>query len=175
MTTPTDKDLRALAEAATSGPWRLDSEVHPKAINDPKQVRFFDETHQAWSNLVYCHWSAKDAAFIAAANPQTVIGLLDRIEAAEATIGFWAGQASYDEGAVNREVELSKKNAELSATRSQLEEAKAALTVCKVAMQDFGSACSQHCVLETMDPWFSEEIEVAEKALRRAKAGGTDA
>lgn len=78
MTNPTPTNtLRELAEAATPGPWALDSDVTDSGLVDPKQVRYFDQTHKSWSNLVYCHWSPKDAAYIAAANPARILALMD--------------------------------------------------------------------------------------------------
>lgn len=68
----TDKeDLRRLAQAATPGPWGNTDVSDPTRINSPyDQVAICYRTSRAIAN----------ARFIAAANPVTVIELLDEIE-----------------------------------------------------------------------------------------------
>jgi len=67
--------LRELAEAATPGEWRYDYEVGfcGELVSSTERVlaTFADEP------------DAADAAHIAAANPSTILALLDRLEAAE--------------------------------------------------------------------------------------------
>jgi hypothetical protein len=173
MTTPIDKDLRALAEAATDGVWKTAESLGPNRLILVGPASMGTSKGGEDEGALF---SPHDAQFIAAANPQTVIGLLDRIEAAEATIGFWAGQASYDESAVNREVELSKKKAELSATRSQLEALTEALTASgetKAAyIGEFWWSTDDFARIEV--PWTVTK-DIMKAILRRAKAGGTDA
>jgi hypothetical protein len=75
MTTPEAIDLaalRAVCVAATPGPWRTAG----------KYVRAGERT------VTDCRYrnGESDAYFIAAANPRTVLALLDRIAAAEACI-----------------------------------------------------------------------------------------
>lgn len=76
MTVDTKK-LRELAEAATPGPWIVSDKDVFSAItvgSSKTDVCTFD---------IYEHRPdecAEDAAFVAAANPQTVIALLDEIE-----------------------------------------------------------------------------------------------
>ena len=60
------QELRRLARAATPGPWE---DVHPNAD---------DEDAVAWKVR------EPDAAFIAAANPQAVLALLDELDALRA-------------------------------------------------------------------------------------------
>lgn len=68
-------DLRKLAEAATPGPWRFPSRAVKNVVDIAPPHSFV---------VVYCkdeeaerRQREADAAFIAAANPQAVIGLLD--------------------------------------------------------------------------------------------------
>ncbi len=143
----TDKDLRALAEAATDGPW----EIQDRRDNTQgKRTQWYEVGN--WPVMV-AHIQAGDldeenAAFIAAANPQTVIGLLDRIEAG------WTMIAKAAKTVADLKLELS-------ATRPQLEEAKATLD----EVIEF--------VEERHRPAYNRIIDI-EYAVR-AKAGGTDA
>lgn len=78
MTVDTKK-LREFAEAATPGPWKASGWHHEK----------FDGNHEVKSltgNEWVCETNVsrlyeENAAFIAAADPQTVIGLLDKLAA----------------------------------------------------------------------------------------------
>jgi hypothetical protein len=64
------KDLRAKAEAATEGEWyTLHFDASSLVRSDDDDIFSLIETHYQ-----------EDAAFIAAANPQTVIALLDEVE-----------------------------------------------------------------------------------------------
>ncbi len=70
--------LRDLAKVATSGPWQTGSEPRPGrmffgTVTDP------DDPTEPGVPLGEAH--PDDAEFIAAANPQTVLALLDEIEA----------------------------------------------------------------------------------------------
>jgi hypothetical protein len=80
MTTPTDKELRALALAATPGPWHQ---------GEKQELAFVLDKHSDIMAQGYdtagIDWCA-NTAFIAAANPQTVIGLLDRIDELKAAL-----------------------------------------------------------------------------------------
>ena len=75
------QELRRLAEVATPGPWE---DVHPNAddgdirvqrYHAEKRCRLDDEDTVAWKV------SEPNAAFIAAANPQAVLALLDELDA----------------------------------------------------------------------------------------------
>ncbi|MHA7900805.1 MAG: ead/Ea22-like family protein [Henriciella sp.] len=85
MTLP-HTELRALAEAATPGPWRVD----PSENCDVQVESGASEvacTHAAvLSHKRSPELCQQDAAYIAAASPDTVIGLLDEIERAK---GGW--------------------------------------------------------------------------------------
>ncbi|HEG2127697.1 ead/Ea22-like family protein [Enterobacter bugandensis] len=89
--------LREAAEKATPGEWWIDS--HGMAMvahqNDNTFIVFVTDgeqmgraiRHEDTGNL--SHWrNDNDASFIAAANPVTVLALLDELEAKDATIAF---------------------------------------------------------------------------------------
>lgn len=76
----THDELRKLAEAATPGPWT----IHFGLEGDVLVKR-----HGIYVNVAAAHDKPKaNAAYIAAANPQTVLGLLDRIAALEELNGL---------------------------------------------------------------------------------------
>lgn len=83
--TPTERDdLRRLAGSATAGPWDWleDGRAHVKLVHVETPAN-----HPVAAGLPICSIPSKrtaDAAFIAAANPQTVLALLDEIDALEA-------------------------------------------------------------------------------------------
>lgn len=66
------EDLRALAEAATPGPW---TDEVPGMIHQSSTPGYIGTAEHP-----------EDRAFIAAANPTAVLALLDRVEAAEAAV-----------------------------------------------------------------------------------------
>lgn len=75
-------ELRALAEAATPGPWDTRAErMRPRAI-------VVAGTEQVADAAEHVHWTdaqcERNAAFIAAANPSAILSLLDRLAALEA-------------------------------------------------------------------------------------------
>lgn len=106
--------LRALAEAATPGPWysevksfvlpaRVGVEGHRRSVGDYAIAAMCGDSIRPEPGS-----DAADAAYIAALDPQTVLALLDRLDALEAALdeavwGF-AGEprrcsrCSYDEG-----------------------------------------------------------------------------
>lgn len=87
-------DLRKLAEAATKGPWvEDDGNVHSEPLGMARETailakidgRPFNEADiERIGCVTSCNWenpnSDADAAFIAAASPDVVLGLLERIE-----------------------------------------------------------------------------------------------
>lgn len=76
-------DLRAKAEAATPGPWEFSPD--DGSALDADAVVVLDEAGD--EALIVTTWiEAKDAEFIAAANPAVVLELLDRLERAERAI-----------------------------------------------------------------------------------------
>lgn len=110
--------LRRLAENATPGPWTIsyerddfemqDNPPYPHALIGPKNRTEWDdpEWQEEWGHQVneICELSETDAEFIAAANPQTVIGLLDVLYAhvqlikaqADEIARLRAGQGTYE-------------------------------------------------------------------------------
>lgn len=72
MTPPERQALRALCQAATPGPWYHDPDM-------PDSVDMLDHPTACADDM-----EPEDAAFIAAANPQAVLSLLDEVERLEA-------------------------------------------------------------------------------------------
>lgn len=75
MNTTERADLRRLAEAATTGPWLYS--YH--GMFNPPGVRVKGREH----DMCTVTSSDRDADFIAAANPQVVLALLNRLEQLE--------------------------------------------------------------------------------------------
>lgn len=91
MDTNKMRDLKALAEAATQGQWMTDGEY----VNEHGNVLFAYVAHENSGRIaeafVNClvkttEQCRANAAFIAAANPSTVLGLLAKIECLEAQV-----------------------------------------------------------------------------------------
>jgi hypothetical protein len=82
MPDPDLKELRRLAEGATPGPWILSeaSRWIMEASERRQGICDYDDDPKARAN----------AAYIAAANPSTILSLLDRLEATE-TSGYKRG------------------------------------------------------------------------------------
>ena len=73
-------DLRKLAEGATPGPWH----THPTHdASGTRIAHFFGKKNGIRVSFAVCAYH-HTAAYIAAVDPQTVLALLDRAEAAEA-------------------------------------------------------------------------------------------
>lgn len=79
------KKLRELAEAATPGPWEVSGTGQQvlKEADVPYGNQRICETNSMASHYPGKTSCWKNIAFIAAANPETVIALLDRIEKLE--------------------------------------------------------------------------------------------
>ncbi|EPK4334349.1 ead/Ea22-like family protein [Escherichia coli] len=71
------RGLREAAEKATKGRW---------AVEFDDEIYFTDGVNHEQIAMVFSENEARDAAFIAAANPATVLALLDELEAAEKRI-----------------------------------------------------------------------------------------
>lgn len=80
MTPAEQARLRALAMAATPGPWSAYA----------YRVRKIDPSGEAHVMCDYC-WSPVEAAYIAAANPAAILELLDLIEQFQKRGGTNAG------------------------------------------------------------------------------------
>jgi Ead/Ea22-like protein len=80
-------ELRKLAEAATPGPWQVINGHYPgfREIEGPS---FRVSIVMSATNLTFSDGTQRetDAAFIAAANPQTILELLDKIDQLQAEI-----------------------------------------------------------------------------------------
>lgn len=88
--------LRELAEAATAGPWKWEPDDEPEGVGAGFVIPSHDYERtgrRQWWNMLFTDQSKADAAYIAAADPATVLRLLDRLEAAEqalAGLAEWA-------------------------------------------------------------------------------------
>lgn len=92
------KELRRLAEAATPGPWIAAERPKPSLVDHGLRVvaergsRYglcvFAERDRMVQEGKGCVWG-EDMAFIAAANPATVLRLLDHIAELEAMVPRW--------------------------------------------------------------------------------------
>lgn len=71
------RGLREAAEKATKGRW---------AVEFDDEIYSTDGVNHEQIAMVFSENEARDAAFIAAANPATVLALLDELEAAEKRI-----------------------------------------------------------------------------------------
>jgi len=83
------QELRTLAAKASPGPWWIDSHGHSMSDRNHKTVfQAVDLVKPAFRNPEtgnLSHWPNDwDASFIAAANPETVLSLLDTIETLQA-------------------------------------------------------------------------------------------
>ena len=108
--TPSTLRLKQLAEAATPGPWRWMSRNalvgnhgnRPVVLTSPCRLEI---RHKESGLLVELTPSWSDPAYIAAANPEAVLGLIARIEKLEAALQFYAGTDCYavvcDDGSVD--------------------------------------------------------------------------
>ena len=88
MTGPDVTSLRALAEAATPGPWQSRYERYAWELTKPCEIspgNFSHPLNILKANSGSHDWppAPQDAAFIAAANPTAVLALLDNLAAAE--------------------------------------------------------------------------------------------
>lgn len=95
------KKLRALAEKATPGRWSLKTNVHPETNGMSWGFLTGPSQNITWSDNKPS--TVRDAEFIATANPQAIIELLDRLERYEKALRFYADEKSWR---VTREDEL---------------------------------------------------------------------
>lgn len=100
------KELRRVAEAATPGPWRMvpDERTYRDLNGHPTGNEYIAgyDVHSDAREIIGCEGinpaQETDAAFIAAANPATVLALLDRVERLEHTLRDIAENAPTDAG-----------------------------------------------------------------------------
>lgn len=86
------KELRTIAEKATSGPWIRDESI-------PQTVRSVNCLHKpvgaGKSRITTCGYP-DDSTFIAAFNPATALELLDRIEKLRDALKFYASPTRWE-------------------------------------------------------------------------------
>ncbi len=94
----TDAELRALAEAATPGPWRHSGATvwAPMSPDDPTD---YSGEAVAYVPTLGDEFDADDAAYIAAASPDRILALLDEVARLEAALDYIA---RYDPGREDR-------------------------------------------------------------------------
>jgi hypothetical protein len=138
--TMTDADLRAIAEAATPGPWNA---YDNRDLNDAVWIG---------TEMFHTHAEARrgsddvpdrvleDGAFIAAFNPQTVLALLARVEAAEekarvaiVEMSKWAREA----GEASVRLAMSEAAGIVDGWRERAEAAEAQRDALKAAAKPF--------------------------------------
>ena len=81
-----DKELRALAEAATPGPWKRwkGRASHMAVINKSQQKRMYSvEGPDGVGDYEDWGYTKANATYMAAASPDVVLNLLDRVEKSE--------------------------------------------------------------------------------------------
>lgn len=96
-------DLRALAAAATPGPWSC-NEPHPRYITTTGEIEI-DEAD--WGQPDDCHlmqlttvadsraWRYADVRYVAAVSPDVVVGLLDEIDRLQDELDLEKGVISF--------------------------------------------------------------------------------
>lgn len=87
--------LKQLAEEATPGPWTVGKDDASHLIFYPYDTGETDLSRIVISDTEV---SMGDKRFIAAANPEAVIGLIARIEKLEAALRFYADPRTYEGG-----------------------------------------------------------------------------
>lgn len=85
-------ELERLANAATPGPWEEDFHSCNLRGDGHRSVRSKDGDVLFGAN----YWA--NLTFIAAAHPQAVLALLDRIAGYEAALEFYANEANWGDG-----------------------------------------------------------------------------
>lgn len=127
MTTELAARLRELAEKATRGPWRADTEGKP---DDDMNHGIVADVNDLWIAACYrsgttadCERSseaesevAANAAYIAATNPQTILALLDEIDSLRATI------QSFEDGSEKMALKGIKMRREIDRLRQRKDE-----------------------------------------------------
>jgi hypothetical protein len=85
MTPTSDTDLRVLAEAATPGPWRHSGATVWAPLNQDDPTDYSGEA-VAFIPTLGDEFDADDAAWIAAADPTTILALIDRLQRVETAL-----------------------------------------------------------------------------------------
>ena len=108
--------LREAAEKATKGQW---------AVEFDDEIYSTDGVNNEQIAMVFSENEARDAAFIAAANPVTVLALLDELEAKDKSIDFLKDQLAQ---LANFNPDFDKLEAATDSLREHMDELTAART-----------------------------------------------
>lgn len=115
--------LRALARAATPGPWRVEAQGH--AWQEVARVNNLEVAPPASVELAHC---ATDAAYIAAVSPDVVLGLIDEVLTSRRRIGALTTLTDAQTARLQSYMNDGAKRAEAINTLASEREANALLT-----------------------------------------------
>jgi hypothetical protein len=115
--------LRALARAATPGPWRVEAQGHA-----PQQVARVNNLEVAPPDHVELSHCATDAAYIAAVSPDVVLGLIDEVLTSRRRIGALTTLTDAQTARLQSYMNDGAKRAEAINTLASEREANALLT-----------------------------------------------
>jgi hypothetical protein len=91
--------LRSLANGASSGPWVREIDGGGHAFLNEKTISWVEHEDGTVITIIPNHLNAlADAAYLAAVDPQTVLALLDEIEACTCGTAIPCGEANLKEG-----------------------------------------------------------------------------
>lgn len=123
MTRSELKQLRALAQSATPGPWRVEARGHA-----PQQVARVNNLEVAPPDSVELAHCATDAAYIAAVSPDVVLGLIDEVLTSRRRIGALTTLTDAQTARLQSYMNDGAKRAEAINTLASEREANAILT-----------------------------------------------
>lgn len=123
MTTAELDQLRALARAATPGPWRVEAQGH--AEQDVARVNNLEVAPPDSVELAHC---ADDAAYIAAVSPDVVLDLIDEVLTSRRRIGALTTLTDAQTARLQSYMNDGAKRAEAINTLASEREANALLT-----------------------------------------------
>lgn len=83
------KKLRELAEKANPGPW-----IEKRDPFDVERIHVVDQDDEI---ICYVRGTTRNSYFIATANPQAIIELLDRLERYEKALRFYGNEKNWDD------------------------------------------------------------------------------
>lgn len=129
-TTPEGRrELKALAEKATPGPWKADGTIYEHMVSEIRSIMPGEERGiaQVWQHPQ----GFADARFIAAANPATVLSLLAALEEAEGRLDEHAlFDAETDLAFKDLDAQIATLTARAEASEQRVEGLSDALTDC---------------------------------------------
>ena len=123
MTRSELNQLRALAQAATPGPWRVEAQGH--APHEVARVNNLEVAPPDSVELAHC---ATDAAYIAAVSPDVVLGLIDEVLSCRRRIGALTTLTDAQTARLQSYMNDGAKRAEAITTLASEREANAILT-----------------------------------------------